>query len=403
MFTPINPPSFINLNDFLQKLVDDNNVPGLIFLLYKQGKIEFLQKYGWQDIENKIPIEFDTIFRIYSMTKPIITIGLMMLFEEEKFKLEDPITKFLPEFKATKVFVKEEDGKIITEELEREITFLDLFTHTAGLGYGFYDDTIDKIYTEKMTYDKMKSLSLEEAVKIIADIPLRFQPGKYFRYSYSIDVLGRLIEILSGQSLDIYLKEKIFQPLEMNNTSFYVPENKLHKFAKVYLYKEGKPLQLVDTPNVSERFSEIYKLLSGGGGLVSTLHDYFNFTLLFYNKGKFKDKQLLQLETMDLITTNYFRENKSITDYAISKEIVEGLELHAYGQGLGIRVRIKEDDTHFAIGEHGWGGAATTYYCVDSQNDVIGLFMTQVFAPTISISVVDAGKLMSLAYEGLVE
>jgi len=399
MFTPINPPNFINLNDFLQKLVDDNNVPGLIFLLYKQGKIEFLQKYGWQDIENKIPIEFDTIFRIYSMTKPIITIGLMMLFEEGKFKLDDPINKFLPEFKGMKVFVREEDKKIITEELEREITVLDLFTHTSGLGYGsFEDDPIDKIYNERISYDNLKSLSLEEVIKIVTDIPLRFQPGKYFRYSYSIDVLGRLIEVLSGQSLDVYLKEKIFQPLDMNNSSFYVPENKLDKFAKVYLYNEGNPLQLVDTPNVVERFSKNYKFLSGGGGLVSTLHDYFNFTLLFSNKGKFKEKRFLQPETMDLITNNYIRDNKTLTDFAITKDLVEGLRLHAYGQGLGIRVLVKENVTPSASGEHGWGGAAMTYYWVDPLNDVIGLFMSQVFAPAINIQVIDAEKLMKLAY-----
>ncbi len=400
MLTPAKSSSSIELDKFLQKLVDDNKAPGLIFLLYKRGKIEFLQKYGWQDIENKTPIEFDTIFRIYSMTKPIITIGSMMLFEEGKFKLDDPIDKFLPEFKGMKVFVREEDKKIITEELEREITIFDLFTHTSGLGYGsFEDDPIDKIYNERISYDNKKSLSLEEVIKIIADIPLRFQPGKYFRYSYSLDVLGRLIEVLSGQSLDVYLKEKIFQPLDMNNTSFYVSANKLNKFAKIYLYNEANPLQLVDTPNVVESFSKNYKYFSGGGGLVSTLHDYFNFTLLFSNKGKFKDKQLLHPETMDLITTNYLKDNKTITQYALTKDLVEGLGLNAYGQGLGIRVLVKENVTPSASGEHGWGGAAMTYYWVDPLNDVIGLYMSQVFASALNVPV--AEKLKKLAYEGL--
>ena len=402
MLTPIKSPNFNNLDGFLQKLVDDNKAPGSIFLLYKEGKIEFLQKYGWQDIENKIPVEFDTIFRIYSMTKPIITVGLMRLFDEGKFKLDDPITKYLPEFKEMKVFVREEDKEIITEELERDITILDLFTHTSGLSYGFFnDDPVDKIYSERINYDILKSLSLEEVIKIFTDIPLRFQPGKYFRYSYSMDVLGRLIEVLSEKSLDEYLKEKVFQPLEMDNTSFYVPEDKLHKFTKIYLYNEEKPLQLLDTPNLIERFNKSYKYLSGGGGLVSTLKDYFNFTMLFLNKGKFKDKQLLKPETVNLITKSHFKNNKTLVDFALSKQLIEGMKLHAYGFGLGIRVLVKEGIAPTKIGEHGWGGLAHTYYWVDPQNEIIGLLMTQVFAPDITALVFDGIQLMKYAYESL--
>jgi CubicO group peptidase (beta-lactamase class C family) len=401
MLTPIKSPAFKNLDGFLQRLVDDNKVPGLIFLLYKHGKIEYLQKYGWQDIENKIPIEFDTIFRIYSMTKPIITIGLMKLFEEGKFKLNDPIAKFLPEFKDMRVFVREEDKEIITEELKRDITILDLFTHSSGLSYGSYeDDPIDKIYNERINHDILKSLSLEEVTKIFADIPLRFQPGKYFRYSYSIDVLGRLIEVFSEKSLDEYLIENVFQPLEMTNTSFYVPEDKLNRFAKIYLYSENNPLQLCEVPSVIERYSNKYKFLSGGGGLVSTLKDYFNFTLLFLNKGKFMDKQQFKPETMNLITKNYIKDNKTLADFALSKQIIDSLELHAYGHGLGIRVLIKEGITPTKIDEHGWGGLAYTYYWVDPQNEIIGLFMTQVLDPDASI-IFSGIQLMELAYEGL--
>ncbi len=402
MLTPTKSSIFKNLDGFLQKLVDDNKIPGSIFLLYKEGKIVFLQKYGWQDIENKIPIEFDTTFRIYSMTKPIITVGLMKLFEEGKFKLDDPITKFLPEFKEMKVFVKEENNKIITEELERDITILDLFTHTSGLSYGFFeDDPIDKIYNERINYDILKSLSLEEVIKIFTDIPLRFQPGKYFKYSYSMDVLGRLIEVLSRQPLDVYLKEEVFQPLEMNDTAFYVPKDKLHRFSKIYLYSPEDQLQLLNTPNVIERFSKNYKFLSGGGGLVSTLKDYFNFASLFLSNGKFNDKQLLKQDTLNLITRNYIKDNRTVVDFALSKQVVEVLNLHAYGFGLGIRVLVQEGSTPTKNDEHGWGGIAHTYYWVDPQNEVIGLLMTQVLAHEITASVFSSMQLTKLVYEGL--
>jgi CubicO group peptidase (beta-lactamase class C family) len=335
------------------------------------------------------------------MTKPIITIASLMLFEETKFKLDDPISKFLPEFKNVRVFVKEEKtGEIITEDLEREITILDLFTHTSGLSYGFLEnDPIDKIYREKLIYENLKNLTLEQVIKIISNIPLRFQPGKHFRYSYGLDVLGRMIEVLSGKSLDEFLNRRIFSPLEMNNTAFYVPEEKMNKFAKIYSYNEASQLQVINTPEITKRFEGNYKFFSGGTGLVSTIKDFFNFTLFLLNKGKFKEKRLLNPETIDLMTRNYLEKNQTIPELALNRFIVENLlNLHEYGQGLGIRVRIKDSKELGIIGEHGWGGAAHTYYWIDPLNEVIGIFMTQVTFPH---PILDRGDLIPLAYEGL--
>jgi CubicO group peptidase (beta-lactamase class C family) len=400
MLNPIISPDFNKLDTFLSQLVEDKKAPGVIFLLNEKGTIKYLQKYGWQDLENNVPIEFDTIFRIYSMTKPIITVALMMLHEAGKFDLNNPISKFIPEFKDMKVFIKDEDGKIITEKLERQITILDLFTHTSGLSYGlFEEDPIDKLYNEKFAFEKIKSLSLEKVIKIISTIPLRFQPGKYFRYSYAIDVLGRLIEVLTGNTLDEFLKERIFQPLEMTDTSFYIPEEKINRFIMIYSYLEDSKLQLIKLPSVIERYNETYKFLSGGLGLVSTTKDFFNFALMFLNKGKFKEKRLLCPETIDLITKNYLENDQTITELALNRLIVENfLNLNEYGQGLGIRVRIKDSKDLGIIGEHGWGGAAHTYYWVDPLNEVIGIFMTQVTFPHPSF---DRTSLIPLAYEGL--
>ncbi len=400
MINPIKSLEFKKLDTFLSKLVEEKKTGGVIFLLYEKGKTKYLQKYGYQDLENRVPIQFDTIFRIYSMTKPIISIALMILFEEGKFDLNDPISKFLPKFKEMKVFVKEEDEKIITESQEREITILDLFTHTSGLSNGLFEgDPIDRLYNENLSFDKIKSLTLEEVIEIISSVPLRFQPGKFFRYSYGIDVLGRLIEVLSGQSLDEFLNERIFQPLKMTDTAFHVPEEKLNRFTKIYSYNEIDKLQLVNTPNVIEKYDKNYKFFSGGGGLVSTTKDFFNFTLMFLNKGKFKEQRILSPETIELITRNYLKNNQTITESALNRVIVENiLNLNEYGQGLGIRVRIKDNKKLGIIGEHGWGGAAHTYYWIDPKNEVIGIFMTQVTFPHPSFNRTD---LLPLAYEGL--
>lgn len=402
MFNPVKSPGFNKLDTVLSQLVEEKKAPGVIFLLQEKGTTKYFQKYGWQDLESKISIEFDTIFRIYSMTKPIITIALLMLFEAGKFALNDPISTFLPEFRDLRVFIKEDDetGKIITEHLERDITILNLFTHTSGLSYGsFEDDPIDRLYKQKMVFEKLKNLSLEQVIKIIASIPLRFQPGKYLRYSYSIDVLGRLIEVLSGESLDEFLNKRIFQPLEMTDTAFYVPEEKLNRFSKIYSYNEESKLQLVNTPNVIEEYDRNHKFLSGGGGLVSTIKDFFNFALMFLNKGKFKEERLLCPETIDLITRNHLENNQTIPELALDGLVLEYLKkLNEYGVGLGIRVRIKDSKKLGIIGEHGGGGAAHTYYWIDPLNEVIGIFMTQMTFPHPSF---DRESLLPLAYEGL--
>jgi len=337
------------------------------------------------------------------MTKPIVTVALMMLFEEGKFRLQDPISKFMPEFQEVEVFVKEEKGKILTEKSRREITILDLFTHTSGLSYKFIEgDPIDKLYSEKMAFDKIKSLPTDKIINIISSIPLRFHPGTYFRYSWGIDVLGRLIEILSGKKLDEFLNEKIFQPLEMKDTAFYIPEEKLARFAQIYLKTEEKSLQLLNTPGINERYNEKWRFLSGGGGLTSTIKDYFNFALMFLHKGKFKAKQLLKPETIELITENHLKKSKTIHDLALNRFIVDAIQVKGYGMGLGIRVRIKESILLTPIGEHGWLGLAHTYYWVDPLNEVIGLFMTQVFSSeNIFMGTVDFERVVQLAYAGL--
>ena len=389
---------FRKIDSFIKQLVDDKKIPGALLLLSKNDDTEFLQKYGWQDVENSIPLEYDAIFRIHSMTKPIVASALMMLFEEGEFLLEDPISNYIPEFSNVEVFVKEEGGKLITTKSEREITILDLFTHTSGLSYGFFaEDPVDKLYNERLTYEKIRSLSLEEVISVISTIPLRFHPGEYFNYSYSTDVLGRLIEVLSGQKLDQFLQERIFTPLKMKNTGFFVSDKDNEKFAKPYLYSaDSKAIQLFTESRAYERYNKDHKFLSGGGGLVSTLNDFFNFTKMLLNKGKFKEIQILAPETVEIMTRNYLKDNRTIEE----SQIKELFELNDHGQGLGMRVRIKEGFFTPKTGEHGWVGIAHTFYLVDPLNDIIGIFMTQVYTANLETIIIKIDEFLRLVYEG---
>ena len=405
MQSPIISPEFDDLNNYINQLIENRTTAGIIFLLYKKGETRFLQKYGCQDIENNILIDYNTIFRIYSMTKPVITVALMQLFEEGKFNLYDSISKYLPEFQSMKVFVKEEDGKIVTERAKSDVTIINLLTHTSGLCYGYFEeDPVDKIYIDKLPFDKRKNFSLDEVVKIISSIPLRFHPNDFVRYCYGIDVLGRLIEVLSEKDLDEDLRERIFLPLEMNDTAFYVPEEKINRFAQIYTStEEPKFLRLLNTPNFNEPFKKGYKFLSGGGGLVSTIKDFFNFTQIFLNKGNFKGNQFLKSETIDLMVKNYLKDDKTIPELSLNLDRLafKDFKMDGYGQGFGIRVRISEGSIPTPIGEHGWEGAAHTYYWIDPLNEIIGIFMTQIMSINSTAKLIDMERIIQLVYLGL--
>ncbi|NHJ38688.1 MAG: beta-lactamase family protein [Asgard group archaeon] len=397
MNKPITPEKFKKIEDYLNGLINENKIPNYVMLLYKKGETKFLQKNGWLDIKNQIPIDFDSIFRIHSMTKPIVTVGLMLLFEEGKFKLDDPISKYLPEFEKMKVFLREENGEILTEDCKNRLTILHLLTHTSGISYGYPDDPVGKIYGVKMGFEKIKSLNIRGVSKIISTVPLRFQPGEHFRYGYSFEVLGSLIEVLSGQRLDIFLNEKIFQPLEMHNTGYFVHKDKQNKFSKVYSLNDKGIMNELISPYFTSLYQKDNLLFFGGDGLVSTIKDYLNFALMFLNKGKFKGKQLLKQESIELITKNHLENDSTIYDKAIVLKNVQNSQLEGYGQGLGVRVLVRNDIRLSSLGEHGWYGYAMTFYWVDPKQDLIGIFLTQLISG-LGPKIIDFSKLMNLSY-----
>ncbi len=363
------------IDKVMQQYVDEGRIAGAVTLVARRGKVAHLGTYGMADIEAGKPMQANTIFRIASMSKPIVSVAAMTLYEEGRFQLDDPVSKFIPEFKGLKVFggnaVHDENGG----ETAIEMTIQDLLRHTAGLTYGSGDTRVDSIYLEVKVLDDRGTL--QEMVQKLGQIPLLYQPGERWHYSVATDVLGYLIQVISAKPLDEFLKERIFKPLEMEDTGFYVPEEKLGRFATLYGFSEQGVLRIIETPDTSA-FSRRPSFLSGGGGLVSTVPDYMRFAQMLLNGGELDDTRLLSRKTVEMMTMNQ-----------LGNELIPigrgslGQSLKGYGFGLGFRVRtdIPQSELLGSVGEFGWGGAAETFFLVDPEEDLIGLVMAQFKPP----------------------
>lgn len=299
------------VDQVMQKYVDQGKLPGVLSLVARRGQVAHLSKAGWMDVEAQKPIAFDTLFRIYSMTKPLTSVAVMMLYEEGHFFLSDPVAKYIPEFEDAKVFVRKTETGVELDNLKRPLTIHHLLTHTGGLSYGFDEnDYVDKQIQNRVWrrhYDD-PDITLEEFVHRIAMCPLRTQPGAEFYYSLSIDVLGYLVQVVSGQPFDAFLQERILGPLGMVDTAFDVPEGKLDRFAVNYQPdKEKKGLAVLDAPETS-RYAKPTRCPAGGMGLVSTLGDYYRFAQMLYNKGELDGQRLLGRKTVELMTSNHLRD-----------------------------------------------------------------------------------------------
>lgn len=266
------------INPLMQGYVDRHELAGIITTVARHGQTVHLEKFGWMDIEAHKPMAFDTIFQIASMTKPVTSVAIMTLYEQGYFNLNTPIAKFIPAFKDTKVFVRKTDSGMELADLEQPIAFRHLFTHTAGLSYGWNEnDPVDQLYqaARKKAEAAGQPTTNESLIEMLAQMPLAFQPGSYWRYSLSIDVLGRLVEVITGKPLDEYCAENIFKPLGMVDTGFYVPPEKAERVATVYGHPEpGKGLQRME--RIKPHFQRPSWIM-GGGGLVSTVFDYARF------------------------------------------------------------------------------------------------------------------------------
>jgi CubicO group peptidase (beta-lactamase class C family) len=380
----------------VQQTIDDKRIAGAVTLVARHGKVAYFKSQGSLDREANKAMRNDAIFRICSMSKPITSAAVMMLYEEGKFVLEDPISKYLPEFKNPKVFVKGANGREpYTIPASREITIRDLLTHTSGLTYDWNETLGDQYQAANVASGLLQyDGTIEDNVKRLATVPLLFSPGTRWEYSLGVDVLGRLVEVVSGMPLDQFFRTRIFEPLGMKDSYFYLPDNKVDRLAVAYTYYGDRGLQrFPDTP-ISEgpfRYSADYpyrgpkKLFAGGAGLSSTAADYYRFCQMMLQGGKLGDVRLLSRKSVELMTHDQLGH--------ISEDQAFGL-----GFGIdGVKTPLKELSSP---GSFAWGGFFYTAFTIDPKEDMIVIFMGQLH-PTGGLTL--DSQVHALAYQSIVD
>ena len=349
-------------------------------------------------MEANQPMQTDTILRFYSMTKPITAVAVLMLYEEGCFQLDDPVTEFIPGIKDLRVYVSGEGDDMATEPLCQPMTLHHLLTHTSGLTYGFGEEgPIPELYQRHHTDFDDHDGPLEAVVERLAQIPLQFQPGTRWNYGVSFDVLGRVVEVVSGQPLDRFFQERIFKPLDMVDTGFAVPQDQLHRFAALYERTEEKSLSLLEAPGDSTLIDTV-ETFSGGGGLVSTLGDYFRFAEMMRRKGELDGVRLLGRKTVEYMTCNHLPGDLADMGQPVFTETsYEGI---GFGLGVSVMLNPAEAKVMGSPGEYAWGGYASTAFWIDPQEDMTVIFLTQLI-PSSAYQI--RRQLRVLTYQALID
>ncbi len=363
---------------FAHRYLNNNKLPCMATLVSRGGSVVHEAYRGNSVLGGDQPIGPETIFRIYSMTKPVTSLAAMMLFEEGDLRLDHPVSRYIPEFADTKVWA---GGSMDGPELkvpEREIDIRDLFTHTSGLTYGFlFQHPVDAMYREHKI--ARPDETLEEMCKRLAGLPLVFSPGTRWNYGHSTDVLGRVIEVISGQPLDVFLQERIFTPLGMEDTGFYVPEAKWPRLMACYSRDPASgEVSLSDGAGAESRaYRSRPIMLNGGGGLVSTLRDYHRFCLCLLNGGSLGDARLISPKTWEFMAQNHLPGGasiKSMGDKTFSEARMEG---NGFGLGGSVIIDVAETLQPGSEGNFSWGGLANTFFWIDPTEELIAIQMTQ--------------------------
>jgi len=351
------------LKSEMQALVDRNQLPGVLTMVAKDGKVVQFDVAGKRDLASNAPLQKDSIFRIYSMSKPITGVAMMMLFEEGKWQLNDPVSKHIPEWANLKVAkVNPQNGSVTQVAPDHAMTMRELMSHSGGLTYGVFGSTpVDKMYTDVNVLDR--DATLQAMVDKLAKIPLLLQPGEKWQYSVSVDVQGYLVEKLSGQPFPEFLKQRIFDPLGMKDTAFYVPPEKMNRFVSFYTYDKDR--KFVPHPGVPD-FSKPPGAPSGGGGLVSTAMDYMRFCQMLLNGGELDGKRLLSPLSVQLMRSNVLPANARTM---------------GPGTGFGLDFAVVEDPVaaggYYGEGTYYWGGYAGTWFWIDPVYKLIVVGMIQ--------------------------
>jgi CubicO group peptidase (beta-lactamase class C family) len=355
------------LDTFLKQAIDQKKIPNAVCFIARKGKVVYKKAYGFRNIEDSIPVQINDVFRIASQSKAIISVALMTLYEEGKFWLDDPVSKYIPSFSSPEVLVSfnPSDSSYTSRPAKNEITIRQLLNHTAGIPYGH------PIYVKAgiPMLNSMDDITLEEVVDRLARLPLVHDPGESFTYGLHTDIVGRLIEVISGKPLDLFLQERIYTPLGMKDTYFYLPDDKKERLVKLYEKSDLKsPLKLSE--NINNQLFPVAgakRYFSGGAGLVGTIEDYARFCQMLLNGGEFNNSRILGRKTIDLMITNQIGD---LTVWNTGNKF-----------GLGFEIITEKGNALIpgSVGSFKWGGAYATDYIIDPSEDLICLVYTNCF------------------------
>ena len=371
-------PRLQHLDRFVQqKYLDTGKLPCALTLVERNGQVAHLSTLGRMDVERNRPLQEDTIFRIYSMTKPLTSLALMMLVEEGRVSLDDPVHRYIPQWRDLAVYEGGFIGSFRTRRTSAPMRVIDLMRHTSGLTYGFQQRTnVDAAYRKLHLGEIPTAVSLEQMVEELAKVPLEFSPGSAWNYGVSTDVVGYLVGKISGQPFEQFLRSRILDPLGMTDTDFMVPAAKASRFAACYAATPDGRMALQDDPQTSF-FLKPPTFVSGGGGLVSTVADYLRFCRMLLNGGTLDGVRLISPKTLELMSHNHLPGGKDLPDLAVS--LFSEVTYAGVGFGLGFAVSVSPARGLLpgSPGDISWGGLASTYFWVDPREQLIVIFMTQ--------------------------
>lgn len=392
----LDPTRITLIDDWMQRYVDQGRFPFAATLIARKGRIAWAGHTGFSDVEAKTAYTPDTLARIYSMTKPVTSTAFMMLYEQGLVHLDDPVSAFIPEFADISVLVPGAERLDQTEPLSTPLTVHHLLTHTSGLTYGFNQDTLSETYAANRLDFGQRAGGLAETVTRLADAPLLFQPGSRWHYSVATDVVGRVVEVVSGKTLDQFFTENILGPLEMLDTSFVVPSSKLGRLGPCYTYDPDGGMPVFPT-GFGEGEVDTY---SGGGGLISTGRDYLRFAEMLRRGGSLGNVRVLGSRTVSLMTTNHLPGGVDLATLGPSAWCETSFTGVGFGLGFAVNLSPAQSMLSASTGDFSWGGMASTYFWCDPTEEMSVVFLTQLLP---SSSWPNRKELRALVYQAIVD
>ena len=399
MATGMSEERLARIAGHIDHYVEEGRFPGAACLVSRGGEEAFFHVTGLRDVEREVPVSRDTVFRLYSMTKPITSVALMMLYEEGRFQLDDPVSKYIEAWSDMEVFAGGDEDRYLSRKPDAPMTVKHLLTHTSGLTYGFMNEhPVEALYGRARVTGSGSDGTLNDTIEKLARIPLKFAPGTQWNYGVSTDVCGYLVEQFSGQALDEFVAERIATPLGMVDSGFQVRSGTEDRFAACYQYVAPASYRLQDDPETS-RYLERPTFFSGGGGMVGTIDDYHRFAKMLLGKGQLEGTRLLGRKTLEYMTSNHLPGNCDLA--AMGQPVFSETPYEGIGFGLGFSVVVDPAAANVldSPGEFAWGGAASTYFWVDPVEELIVVFMTQLL-PSSTYPI--RRELKTLAYQALV-